>query len=85
MTTQTLVYRSTYVINSIAKDLVANGRKWVKEMLPRPCMLISGGLLFVGLGIPFLMSFALIPGSLFLGFLGLIFTCSGIVLTFYYL
>ena len=85
MTTQTLVFRSTYLIGSFTKELAADGRKWVKRVLPRPCMLVSGGLLFVGLGIPFLMSFALIPASLFLGFLGLILTCSGIVLTFYYL
>ena len=85
MTTQTLIYRSTYLTSSLAKDLAVDGRKLVKSLLPRPCMIVSGGLLIAGLGIPFLMGLALIPATLFLGFLGLISTCTGIVLTLYYL
>lgn len=85
MTTQTLVYRSTYTISSYAKEMTTKGRKWVKSLLPRPCMIVSVGLLLIGLAIPFLMGMALIQASLFLGFVGLIFACAGIVLTFYYL
>jgi len=48
-------------------------------------MIVSVGLLLIGLAIPFLMGMALIQASLFLGFVGLIFACAGIVLTFYYL
>ena len=85
MATQTVVYRSTFVFGSITKDIMAQARKWIKHVLPRPCMIGSVGLLLAGLCIPFLMSFALIPASLFLGFVGMSFTCTGILLTFYYL
>ena len=83
MATQTLVYRSTFVFGSITKEILAQARKRIKHVLPRPCMIVSVGLLFAGLSIPFLMSLALIPASLFLGFLGMSITCTGIVLTFY--
>ncbi len=85
MTTSTLVFRSTYVSSSRAHEFLIATTKWVKRWLPRPCMLVSGGLFLVGLSIPFLMGLTIIPSSLFLGFLGMASTCLGGVLIFYYL
>ncbi|HSB67469.1 MAG TPA: hypothetical protein VLD65_12905 [Anaerolineales bacterium] len=85
MTTETLIYRSTYLSNFLSKDWFAGWIKWFKSILPRPCMMVSSGLIIAGLSIPFLMGLTLIPASLFLGFIGMISTCIGIVLTFYYL
>jgi len=48
-------------------------------------MLISVGLLITGLSVPFLMGLTLIPASFILGFLGMVCTCMGGVLTLYYL
>jgi len=85
MTTQALIEKSTQIYGSLAKDFVSEQIKVIKSVLPRPCMIVSGGLLTAGLGIPALMGFSLIPASLFLGFLGLILFCIGLVSTFYYL
>lgn len=83
--TETLVYRSTYLSGSISKEILARWGKVIKSYLPRPCMTVSVGLLVGGLCIPFLMGLALIPATVFLGLVGLIATCTGSVLTLYYL
>jgi len=85
MTSQTLIFKTTYLSSSFAKEFAAKCKKWVMHYLPRPRMMISGGLFITGLCVPFLMGLALIPASLFLGFLGMVFTCTGLVLTLYYL
>jgi hypothetical protein len=85
MATQTLVFRSTHLYSSHAREALAQVIKQVKPLLPRPCMLASVGLILAGLCIPFLMGLELIPISLFLGLIGMVSTCMGIVLTLYYL
>ncbi len=85
MTTQELVFRSTYVSRSRLREFIAEHTKWLRSILPRPCMLISVGLLLAGLSIPFLMGLTILPSSLFLGFLGMASACIGSVLTLYYL
>jgi len=85
MATHTLVFRSTQLYGSYTRDVLAQVVKWIKPLLPRPCMMVSVGLIVAGLCIPFLMGLALIPASLLLGFIGMAFTCTGIVLTLYYL
>ena len=83
MTTETIVYRSTDISSLITKELLLGWGKVIKSYLPRRCMVVSTGLLVGGLCIPFLMGLTLIPASLFLGFIGMITTCAGIVLTIY--
>jgi hypothetical protein len=85
MTTQTLIYRTIYRSNSPAVEFLLKRIRWAKSFLPRPCMVVSVGLLAIGLCIPFLMGLTLLPASLIIGFLGMAFTCIGIVLTLYYL
>jgi hypothetical protein len=85
MSTETLIYRSTYIAGTLTKELIAGWVKVIKSFLPRRCMVVSVSLLLGGLCIPFLMGFAIIPATLFLGFIGLASTCAGIVLTIYYL
>ncbi len=85
MATQTIVYRSTHLGRSFTGEVVAQAIKRIKYSLPRPCMLVSGGLIIAGMSIPFLMGLALIPASLLLGFVGMACACSGIVLILYYL
>jgi hypothetical protein len=85
MATETIVYRSTNLSSLITKELLLGWGKVIKSYLPRRCMVVSTGLLAGGLCIPFLMGFALIPATVLLGFIGLISTCTGIILTIYYL
>ncbi len=85
MTTQTLIFKSTYLAGSRITEFLAACLKRVERRLPRRCMLISVGMLLAGLSVPFLMGLTLIPSSLFLGFLGMAFASIGCVLTLYYL
>ncbi len=85
MATQELVFRSTYVSRSRLREFITEHTKWLRSILPRPCMLISVGLLLAGLSIPFLMGLTILPSSLFLGFLGMASASIGSVLTLYYL
>ncbi len=85
MTTQTIIFRSAYVSSSHLNEKIAVLTRWLKSRLPRRCMLVSVGLLVVGLSVPFLMGLTIIPSSLFLGLLGMASACIGCVLTLYYL
>ncbi len=85
MATQTLILRSTQRYGSYTREAMAQAIKYIKHWLPRPCMMISTGLLVTGLCIPFLMGLTILPASLFLGFIGMALTCTGVVLTLYYL
>jgi hypothetical protein len=85
VTTQTLIYRTIYQSYSPVVEFFVGRVRRVKSLLPRPCMIVSVGLLAIGLCIPFLMGLTLLPASLFLGFFGMAFACIGIVLTLYYL
>ncbi len=85
MTTITITYRTTYRARSPLSEFLAEHTRWLESRLPRPCMLVSVGLLLVGLCIPALMAFFIIPASLLVGFIGMVCACLGTVLTFYYL
>lgn len=52
----------------------------IEALLPRRCMLVSGGLFLVGVGIPFLMAIGLLPVNFLLGLIGFAATATGGVL-----
>ena len=85
MATQTLAYRPRLAYESFVKAFGIECHKLLKSLIPRPRMLLSAGLILVGLGIPFLMGLGLIPSSLLLDFVGLAFTGTGGVLALYFL
>jgi hypothetical protein len=49
----------------------------VKRSGPRPCMVVSVGIILAGLCIPFLMLLGLLPLSFILAFLGFALTAAG--------
>ena len=46
--------------------------EFIKKLIPRPCMVLSGGLVLAGLSIPMLMAIQLLQPGIFLGFLGFV-------------
>ena len=44
--------------------------EFIEKLIPRPCMIISVGLVFAGLSIPMLMAIELLQPGLLLGFVG---------------
>ena len=55
--------------------------EFIEKLIPRPCMVLSGGLVLAGLSIPMLMAIQLLQPGFFLGFLGFALVGSGGVLT----
>ena len=58
--------------------------EFIEKLMPRRCMVVSVGLIFGGMSIPFLMLVQVFPLSLFLGFLGFALAATGGVLTLIY-
>ena len=81
MATQTVAYKPVLVHSMLAKSFARKFDQLFNRLIPRPRMLLSVGLLLLGLGIPFLMLIKLIPVSLLLGFMGFAFIGIGGVLT----
>ncbi len=84
MAIRTLTYPHTTVHRSIIRPYLMKLYEWVSCHTPRPHMLLSVGLLLLGLFIPFLMLLEIIPTSLFFGFIGFALTFSGGILALYY-
>lgn len=76
MATLTQSYRPTTVRIVFARKL----DNFLEGLMPRRSMVISGGMIFAGLGIPALMVFKFLPLSMFLGFLGLALIAAGGIL-----
>jgi hypothetical protein len=53
----------------------------IESLVPRPCMVVSVGLILAGLGIPFLMLLQLLPVTFLLCFSGFTLTMAGSALT----
>lgn len=54
--------------------------EFIEKLIPRPCMVVSMGLVLAGLSIPMLMAIQLLQPGFFLGFLGFFLIGSGGVL-----
>jgi hypothetical protein len=54
--------------------------EFIEKLIPRRCMAVSAGLMFVGLSIPMLMLLQFVPATFLLGFAGFAFTATGGVL-----
>ncbi len=85
MATQTVAYKPVVFRSMLTKSFVRKLDELFKRFMPRPCMILSVGLLLIGLGIPFFMLIEYIPTSLFLGFVGLAFIGIGGSLTLYFM
>ena len=51
--------------------------EFIEKLIPRPCMVLSGGLVLAGLSIPMLMAIQLLQPGFFLGFLGFALVATG--------
>jgi type IV secretory pathway VirB3-like protein len=76
MTTLAQVYKP----NLARIALVRNWDKLIEKLLPRPCMIVSVGLILAGLTIPVLMVVQLFQPSFLLGFGALALVAAGGVL-----
>ena len=63
----TLLRQNTFIVQ---KSCIQNRYEIRKFKYPRRCMLISVGLILVGISVPLLMVLDMIPVNLFLDFLG---------------
>jgi hypothetical protein len=65
--------------------IVARKREsFIDKLIPRRCMVVSTGLILIGLSIPFLMTFQLIPSTFLLDFVGFVLTAMGSILALYF-
>lgn len=85
MTTQTLAYQPVLVHHTLAETFLIKCIKFVKSLIPPRRVILSLGLLLVGLGIPIFMLLELIPATLLMGFFGLAFITIGGLLTLFYI
>jgi hypothetical protein len=60
-----------YPLRTVQITFVSQRARATKSHGPRRCMVVSVGLIFSGLGIPFLMAIGLLPITLLLGLVGL--------------
>ena len=80
MATYTKVYRHNTLRISLTKSFDA----FIDRFWPRRCMAVSAGLFLVGLSIPVLMFFQIIPLNFAIGAIGLFLTaCGGILMLIY--
>lgn len=66
---------------SIQNSYTQNKYDFRRFMHPRLCMLISVGLVLVGISLPILMVLQMIPGNLIINFLGFGMVSTGSILT----
>jgi hypothetical protein len=76
MTTLTQVYKTNLVRITITKKF----DKFFEKLMPRPCMIVSVGLILAGLSIPMLMMVQILQLSFLLCFLGFALVAAGGVL-----
>jgi hypothetical protein len=69
-----------YKPNALRIVFVRKRDDLIEKLMPRRSMVISVGMMLVGLGIPALMAFKLLPASLLLGFVGVALIAVGGVL-----
>jgi hypothetical protein len=84
MATHTLTYKPLPQHNSLVNLIALKAEHVFYKMMPRPCMLLSGGMVLLGLAIPLFMLVEILPASLLLGFAGLgLITIGGVLCMFF--
>jgi|GEM_PF-1736532 len=81
MTTQTMTYKPWLLNKPLVNVITTKVENFLYRIMPRPKMLVSGGILLLGLAVPVFMLVELLPASLLLGFAGLGLTAIGGVLS----
>jgi hypothetical protein len=74
----------TYKISLTRIAFIKKRDELIEKLMPRPCMVVSVGLIFAGMSIPLFMVVHVLPISLVLGFLGFALVATGGVLTLIY-
>jgi hypothetical protein len=77
MATQTLTYKPWLQQSPLVNVIILRLENYLYKIMPRPSMLISGGMFLLGLAIPLFMLLEFLPASLLLGFSGLGLTSIG--------
>ena len=85
MVPHTLTYKSLLIHSPFMSVAASQLGKLIGKLTPRPGMLLSGGLILAGWGIPLGMRFEIIPATLLLAFAGLALTATGSGLLLFYL
>jgi hypothetical protein len=85
MATQTLTYQPWLQPASLTKVLSAKVNGLISNIAARRSIVISVGIVLLGLAIPVFMLLELLPASLLIGFAGLGFTAIGSVFSLFYL
>lgn len=85
MTTQTMTLKPTLMISLFPRELARKCIRFIRNHTPRRCMILTAGMLLVGLSIPYLIGFQFIPASLPLAFSGMGITSIGAILYLYYI
>jgi hypothetical protein len=76
MATRTHTYRS----KPLRVIWIKKRDEFIERITPRPCMVVSVGLILAGISIPGMMAAGILPVSLLLGFVGFILAATGGVL-----
>lgn len=79
-----LVRARKYKIKKIQFAWIKKRDVIIERLTPRPCMMVSMGLILTGLGIPAFMVLGILPVSLLLGFVGFILAAIGGVLLLFF-
>jgi hypothetical protein len=70
----------SYKPNTVRITFVKKRDEVIENLVPRPCVVVSVGLILAGLGIPLLMAVQLLPVSFLLAFVGFALAVTGGVL-----
>jgi hypothetical protein len=73
-----------FVPNLARINFIKKRDEIIEKLIPRPCMIVSVGLIIAGLCIPFLMAIELFPVGLLSGFIGFALFMTGGILTLVY-
>ncbi len=78
------VLTQTYKPNVKYMTSIWKIEEFVDRLKPRRCMVVSVGLIIIGLSIPAMVTIELYPYTLLLGFLSFILIGAGVILTLFY-
>ncbi len=80
MATQTLIFKPRQAHTTFTKAFIAKRDDMISGLIPRPSILLSWGMILVGLCVPLLMLVGWIPVSLLLGLVGFFLIATGSIL-----
>ena len=85
MVTHTLTYKPLVIHSPFGSMAARRFQKLLRKLITSPRMLLAGGLILAGWGIPLGMLFEIIPATLLRAFAGLAVTATGSVLCLFHL